>query len=55
MAKNFKNLTELQNLNDRLYKLVEVLKRKQENKETLTIQADLLEEIADEMRELLVN
>jgi hypothetical protein len=48
-------ITELQDLNDRLYKVVEILKRKQENKELLTIQADLVEEIADYMREILSN
>lgn len=47
-------ITELQNLNDRVYKLVEILKRKQVNKETITVQAYLLKEIADEMRDLLI-
>jgi hypothetical protein len=49
------NVTELQNLNDKLYKVLDVLKRKQNNKELLTIQADLVEEIAVEMRSLLSN
>ena len=48
-------ITELQNLNDKLYKVVEILIRKQENEELLTIQADLVKEIADEMRKLLSN
>jgi hypothetical protein len=48
-------ITELQNLNDKLYKVVKILKRKQENEELLTVQADLVEEIADHMRELLSN
>jgi hypothetical protein len=51
----FKDLTGLQNINDELYKLVKVLKRKQENKELLTIQADWLEEIANKMRKILMD
>lgn len=44
---------ELQNLNDELYKLVEVLENKETKKEPLTIQAELLEEMTDKMRDLL--
>jgi len=48
-------ITQLQNLNDKLYRVVEILKRKQKDKELLTIQAYIVEEIADEMRNLLSN
>lgn len=50
---NMETTTKLQNLNDKLYNLANILKRKQEKNEPLTVQDLLLEEIADEMRELL--
>jgi hypothetical protein len=55
-SNEFENkITKLQNLNDDLFKLVDILYRKQDNKELLTVQADLLEEYAIEMRDLLSN
>lgn len=45
--------TKLQNLNDRIFKLSEILKRKQENNEPITVQALLLEDLAKEMRKLV--
>lgn len=52
---DMKQVTELQNLNDKIFKIVDILKRKESKKEHLTVQSILLEEIAEDMREVLNN
>jgi hypothetical protein len=47
-------ITRLQNLNDRLFKLLEIMNYKLENGGNLNIQVMLLEDVYEEMRVVLM-